>query len=392
MDDTLTISTESDGQQHKDHDPNTTTDESILTPADTNSNSTEPEPNNDHETSKEADKAEITPKKGALKAKSPKKDGPNFDLKAVDNTAAESDLEEVSSSSDSEDDADVASGKAAGKKKKKLTRSKSKLKTKASKSPSAKGKKKAKQQQSPTIDSDVETEESDSADSGDDSDDDAQTPKVGLKKQVKALTEQLGQIQKQLAPSPAYPVPPFGAGGYYPAQGAGLSYGFGPAIPPGLTSAVASRPVTTPKPRKDVDASRSRLESLFGGLSRFPTDMLFPGGYRGSGFAEDDDDLKGDRKSKKPVRPDFKRVDSVWDSKMHNFRLKDTVENVDDAGYDKYVFHVRRTFDFENKYRSTIIDIKSKLLRECLQDVIGNVKGFSLVDETPKIPPNMLFL
>lgn len=392
MDDTLTISTESDGQQHKDQDPNTTTDESILTPAETNSNSTEPEPSIDHETSNGADKADITPKKGALKAKSPKKDGLKFDLNVGDNVVAESDLEEVSSSSDSEDDADVASSKAAGKKKKKkLTRAKSKLKTKTSKSPSAKEKKKAKQQP-PTIDSDVETEESDSGDSGDDSDDDAQTPKVGLKKQVKALTEQLGQIQKQLAPPAAYPVPPFGAGGYYPAQGAGLPYGYGPAMPPALPSAVAPRPATIPKTRKDVDASRSRLESVFGSLSRFPTDFLFPGGYRGSGFAEDDEGLKGDRKSKKPVRPDFKRVDSVWDSKMHNFRLKDTVENVDDAGYDKYVFHVRRTFDFENKYRSTIIDIKSKLLRECLQDVIGNVKGFSLVDETPKIPPNMLFL
>lgn len=392
MDDTLTVSTESDGQQHKDTDPNTTTDESILTPVETNSNSTEASPSKDQTTSKDADKADTTPKKGALKTKSPKKDGLKFDLNGGDNAAADSDLEEVSSSS--EDDADVASSKAA-KKKKKLTRAKSKLKTKASKSPSAKEKKRAKQQL-PTIDSDVETDESDSGDSDDDSDEDTQTPKVGLKKQVKALTEQLGQIQKQLAPSAAYPLPPFGASGYYPAQGAGYPYGYGPAIPSAVPSVAASRPATTSKSRKDVDPSRSRLESLFGSLSRFPSDILglpgLPAGYRGPRFTEDDEELTRDRKSKKPVRPDFKRVDSVWDGKMHNFRLKDTVENVDDAGYDRYVFHVRRTFDFENKYRSTIIDIKSKLLRECLQDVIGNVKGFSLVDETPKIPPNMLFL
>jgi hypothetical protein len=38
------------------------------------------------------------------------------------------------------------------------------------------------------------------------------------------------------------------------------------------------------------------------------------------------------------------------------------------------------------------VDIKSKALRECLQSVIGNPKGISLVDETPKLDPNILFL
>lgn len=55
--------------------------------------------------------------------------------------------------------------------------------------------------------------------------------------------------------------------------------------------------------------------------------------------------------------------------------------------YDVYIFHVRRTFDCEVKYRATVVDIRSKLWRECLQDVIGNVRGASLVDETPKLTP-----
>jgi hypothetical protein len=53
---------------------------------------------------------------------------------------------------------------------------------------------------------------------------------------------------------------------------------------------------------------------------------------------------------------------------------------------------VRRTFDWEGKYKATVVDIKSKQLREVLRDVIGNIKGVSLVEETPKLDPNMLFL
>ena len=94
----------------------------------------------------------------------------------------------------------------------------------------------------------------------------------------------------------------------------------------------------------------------------------------------------------KPSRPDFRRVDWVWDSTHYTHRLQDTAETVADSQYEGYVFHVRRTFDHEGRYLRTIVDIKSKLLRECLQDVIKNVQGISLVDETPKLDPNLLFL
>ncbi|KAK9791916.1 hypothetical protein SCARD494_07323 [Seiridium cardinale] len=90
-------------------------------------------------------------------------------------------------------------------------------------------------------------------------------------------------------------------------------------------------------------------------------------------------------------RLDFKRVDQVWDSNIHNFKLQDTAESIH-SRYDEYLFHVRRTFDWEGKYKATIIDIKSKQLREALRDVMGNIKGVSLVEDTPKLDPNMLFL
>lgn len=99
-----------------------------------------------------------------------------------------------------------------------------------------------------------------------------------------------------------------------------------------------------------------------------------------------------DKKNKTPDRPEFKRVDWVWDSAHYNFKLQDTAETSSDSQYDGFVFHVRRTFDVNGKFRRVFVDIKSKLLRECLQDVIGTVQGVSLVDETPKLDPNMLFL
>ncbi|XP_044717467.1 ATPase family associated with various cellular activities (AAA) domain-containing protein [Hirsutella rhossiliensis] len=96
--------------------------------------------------------------------------------------------------------------------------------------------------------------------------------------------------------------------------------------------------------------------------------------------------------TRKRTKVDFKRVDWVWDSSLYTYRLQDTAEMSMSSLYDDYIFHVRRTFDCEGKYRATFVDVRSKLLRECLQDVIGNVRGASLVDETPKLDPNLLFL
>ena len=46
----------------------------------------------------------------------------------------------------------------------------------------------------------------------------------------------------------------------------------------------------------------------------------------------------------------------------------------------------------ENKYTSTVVDIKSKPLREALAKIMDGVKGVSLVEETAVVDPNMLFL
>lgn len=114
-------------------------------------------------------------------------------------------------------------------------------------------------------------------------------------------------------------------------------------------------------------------------------------GARRGGF-QADKKQPGDLADPKKQKPNYKRVDQVWDNTIHNFKLQDTAESTNDKQYSGFCFHVRRTFDWEGKYKATVVDIKSKLLRESLQDIMGNTKGVSLVDETPKLDPNVLFL
>lgn len=104
--------------------------------------------------------------------------------------------------------------------------------------------------------------------------------------------------------------------------------------------------------------------------------------------------LKKEKKSKKKraSKLEFKRVDQLWDSTIHNYKLTDTAEDQESAEYDQYLFNVRRTFDWEGKYKTTLVDIKSKLLKEALNDVMDGVKGVSLVEEAPAVDPNLLFL
>ncbi|KAF2666780.1 P-loop containing nucleoside triphosphate hydrolase protein [Microthyrium microscopicum] len=87
----------------------------------------------------------------------------------------------------------------------------------------------------------------------------------------------------------------------------------------------------------------------------------------------------------------YKRVDQIWDTNIHDYRLQETAKEQVDA-FDGYVFHVRRRFDWENKYRNTQVDIKSKFLRDALQEVMKDVRAVSLVENEPSVDPNMLFL
>ena len=98
------------------------------------------------------------------------------------------------------------------------------------------------------------------------------------------------------------------------------------------------------------------------------------------------------KKIKRASKVAFKRVDQLWDSSIHNYKLTETVDDPDADEWDQYIFTVRRKFDWEHKYQETLVDIRSKPLKEALRHVMADVKGVSLVQETPHLDPNMLFL
>jgi hypothetical protein len=85
-------------------------------------------------------------------------------------------------------------------------------------------------------------------------------------------------------------------------------------------------------------------------------------------------------------------ITAVWDSSIHNYKLTETADDPDADEWDQYIFTVRRKFDWENKYTETVVDIKSKPLKEALNHIMEGVKSVSLVEETPVVDPNMLFL
>ncbi|KAJ5642899.1 uncharacterized protein N7484_005406 [Penicillium longicatenatum] len=98
-------------------------------------------------------------------------------------------------------------------------------------------------------------------------------------------------------------------------------------------------------------------------------------------------------KKKKPAsKVAFKRVDQLWDSTIHKYKLTETVDDPDADEWDQYIFTVRRKFNWENKFLDVVVDIKSKPLREALAKVMDGVKGVSLVEEPAVVDPNMLFL
>jgi hypothetical protein len=57
------------------------------------------------------------------------------------------------------------------------------------------------------------------------------------------------------------------------------------------------------------------------------------------------------KKKKRGSKLEFKRVDQLWDSSIHNYRLSDTAEDDESSEYDQYLFTVRRTFDWEGKFK-----------------------------------------
>lgn len=81
----------------------------------------------------------------------------------------------------------------------------------------------------------------------------------------------------------------------------------------------------------------------------------------------------------------------MWDKEIHDYKITDTVPHSKQDNYSSFIFTVRRVFDYENKYVETLCDIKSTLLKDALNSILGEVKGVSLVEDIPEVDPNMLF-
>lgn len=270
--------------------------------------------------------------------------------------------------------------KGKGKKKglgKKQSSTKKKSPKESSRKPSKQKKKKKAKDDCSDSDADSSSDPSDS-DEDSDQDDASASKKAGLKSQFKALKLQVSQLQQQLS-NPAS-VPAFNNPGYpFPFQ-----------YPHNAMFPQANAPVSQPPGQRGRYGLKENRAAYKTPGSSPKGHLKELGGLLGMGSSDESDQAAESRKKGK--RPAFKRVDQVWDSKIHNYRLQDTADVDSESQYEDFIFHVRRTFDWEGKYRNTVVDIKSKLLRECLQDVIGTTDGVSLVDEVPKMNPHLLFL
>ncbi|CZT11514.1 related to TOB3 (member of AAA-ATPase family) [Rhynchosporium agropyri] len=297
-------------------------------------------------------KSPIAPEKSTTKSKKckkhkePDKDGQSKSKKSKekevesdsDDSSSDSDSDEsISESGDSEDDSETETEKEKRKRraKKKAKKAKDKRKSKS------KSKKKSRREISSDSDSDSESESEPETEDADDEDDEEVNNA--------ALQAQMLQMQQQQVLQ--------GLGGLGSRRG-----------PPRhvLGSAAAQK----------VAAARNARKLAALGLD--PTGRKLK-------------KAKG-KKGKRGSKLEFKRVDQLWDSTIHNYKLTDTAEDEESSEYDQYLFNVRRTFDWEGKYKTTVVDIKSKLIKEALNEVMDGVKGVSLVEETPCVDPNLLFL
>ncbi|KAI1759795.1 hypothetical protein GGR53DRAFT_523588 [Hypoxylon sp. FL1150] len=318
-----------------------------------------------------------------------------------ESSSAGSEDENTNSSSDdaTESESESASEIEENLKKKRLQKKRQDLR-KSKKKPSKSSKTTTKPVKSQSKASETDTSDSDAA-AYDESDinNNEGSSKASLEQELAQMRLQMTQMQRQIASfnvaighpgfntAPTLNPSPFGPGTLAAPGGFGV---------PGLSPVGASNVIL------NGNDDPFNLKRYYRGIKsnappptsrRLPPPDDFDLEDVGFGNQKKSTKVKSGRTGKSTVqRLEFKRVDQVWDSQIHNYKLQDTAENANNSQYDEYLFHVRRTFDWEGKYKTTIVDIKSKQLREALQDVIGSVKGVSLVEETPKLDPKMLFL
>ncbi|KAK4632346.1 hypothetical protein CLAFUW4_03396 [Fulvia fulva] len=149
--------------------------------------------------------------------------------------------------------------------------------------------------------------------------------------------------------------------------------------------------VTDADDEKDVTVLEAQVRELMSKIAELRTAPKTSKAKRRRSSTKSTKPSRSKSKSKKVDPLEFKRVDQLWDSTIHNYKLKESAEE-DEGEFAEFAFLVRRRFDWENKYQSTVIDVKSKQLRAVLAVVMKECKSVSLEAEEPTIDPNLLFL
>jgi hypothetical protein len=136
-------------------------------------------------------------------------------------------------------------------------------------------------------------------------------------------------------------------------------------------------PVDSSVPGTDIDSQVARVEAVLAGLR-----------LRQTAASATATATKLDKPVKKNVL-EFKRVDQVYDMKIRDWKLVES--NNDSKDEFDCLFTVRRRLNWEGKYQETQVDIKSKVLRNCLQEIFKECKSISLVEDVPQVDPHTLF-
>jgi hypothetical protein len=136
-------------------------------------------------------------------------------------------------------------------------------------------------------------------------------------------------------------------------------------------------PVDASIPGNDIDSQVARVETILAGLK-----------FRQTAASATAITTKLDKPVKKNAL-EFKRVDQVYDMKIHDWKLVESNNDTKDE-FD-CLFTVRRRLNWEGKYQETQVDIKSKVLRNCLQEIFKDCKNISLVEDIPQLDPHTLF-
>lgn len=93
--------------------------------------------------------------------------------------------------------------------------------------------------------------------------------------------------------------------------------------------------------------------------------------------------------------PNFRRVDRHWNTTEQKFI---TMEPAAEPGHrdttkaEDYIFVVQRDFNCDKTPIKTTVEIRDILLKQCLQNIMGNISGVNFAEESPVLDPKTLFL